>query len=31
MEAPPPEWMFDWTYAAPTPAFEAQRREALGG
>jgi len=29
-EAPPVEWMFDWTYAAPTPAFERERREALG-
>jgi 2-oxoisovalerate dehydrogenase E1 component alpha subunit len=30
-EAPPVEWMFDWAYAAPSIAFERQRREALGG
>jgi 2-oxoisovalerate dehydrogenase E1 component alpha subunit len=28
--APPPEWMFDWTYAEPTPALRRQRAEALG-
>jgi 2-oxoisovalerate dehydrogenase E1 component alpha subunit len=28
--APPVEWMFDWTYAAPTPQFERMRAEALG-
>ena len=30
-EAPPPEWMFDWVYAAPPEVFERQREEALGG
>jgi TPP-dependent pyruvate/acetoin dehydrogenase alpha subunit len=29
--APPPEWMFEWVYAAPSDAFERQRREALDG
>ncbi|MEA2557163.1 MAG: 2-oxoisovalerate dehydrogenase component alpha subunit, partial [Actinomycetota bacterium] len=29
-EAPPVEWMFDWTFAAPTDAFQRMRREALG-
>ena len=29
--APPAEWMFDWTYAAPPPQLQLQRREALGG
>jgi 2-oxoisovalerate dehydrogenase E1 component alpha subunit len=28
--APPVEWMFDWTYAAPTPQFDRMRAEALG-
>jgi 2-oxoisovalerate dehydrogenase E1 component subunit alpha len=28
--APPVEWMFDWLYAAPAPAFERHRDEALG-
>ena len=28
--APPVEWMFDWTFAAPTEAFQQMRREALG-
>jgi 2-oxoisovalerate dehydrogenase E1 component subunit alpha len=29
--APPAEWMFDWTFAAPPRGFERMRREALGG
>ena len=29
-EAPPVEWMFDWTYAAPSASFLRQRMEALG-
>ena len=29
--APPTEWMFDWTYAAPPPGLEQERQEALGG
>jgi hypothetical protein len=28
--APPVEWMFDWTFAAPTEAFQRMRDEALG-
>ena len=28
--APPVEWMFDWTFAAPPEAFQRMRREALG-
>jgi pyruvate dehydrogenase E1 component alpha subunit len=29
--APPVEWMFDWTFAAPSEGFQRMRREALGG
>ena len=29
--APPVEWMFDWTFAAPSDAFQRMRREALDG
>ncbi len=29
--APPPEWMFDWTYADPPPGLAEQRSEVLGG
>ena len=29
--APPPEWMFDWTYADPPAGLARQRAEALGG
>jgi len=28
--APPVQWMFDWTFAAPTEAFQRMRDEALG-
>jgi 2-oxoisovalerate dehydrogenase E1 component alpha subunit len=30
-EAPPAEWMFDWTYADPPELLSRQRGEALGG
>jgi pyruvate dehydrogenase E1 component alpha subunit len=29
-EAPPVEWMFDWTYAEPPAPLLRQRTEALG-
>jgi 2-oxoisovalerate dehydrogenase E1 component alpha subunit len=30
-DAPPAEWMFDWTFAEPPPVLARQREEALGG
>jgi pyruvate dehydrogenase E1 component alpha subunit len=30
-EPPPPEWMFDWTFAEPPAELLRQRVEALGG
>jgi pyruvate dehydrogenase E1 component alpha subunit len=30
-DAPPAEWMFDWTFAEPPAALAHQREEALGG
>ena len=30
-EAPPDEWMFDWTFAEPPSVLARQREEALGG
>ena len=30
-EAPPAEWLFDWTYADPPAVLRRQREEALGG
>ena len=30
-EAPPAEWMFDWTFAEPPAVLARQREEALGG
>jgi 2-oxoisovalerate dehydrogenase E1 component alpha subunit len=30
-EAPPVEWMFDWTFAEPPSVLARQREEALGG
>ena len=30
-EAPPAEWMFDWTFADPPAVLARQREEALGG
>ncbi len=30
-QAPPVEWMFDWTYADPPAALADQRHEVVGG
>ncbi|HEV2952375.1 MAG TPA: pyruvate dehydrogenase, partial [Actinomycetota bacterium] len=30
-EAPPADWMFDWTFAEAPAALGRQREEALGG
>jgi 2-oxoisovalerate dehydrogenase E1 component subunit alpha len=30
-DAPPAEWMFDWTFAEPPSVLARQREEALGG